>query len=131
MQHLYSLAFCRILSYRTGLILKPKLIALLRNGLILEIILAFFISKRMPMVPVIWRFMELATALALLSSSITASADISAARMMASDSPLPKNSERAETARVLLTRFLRIKPDFMLFETSIAPGRPVLFSTIS
>jgi hypothetical protein len=32
---------------------------------------------------------------------------------------------------VLLTRFLRIKPDFMLFETSIAPGRPVLFSTIS
>ena len=57
-------------------------------------------SKRMPMVPVTWRFMELATILALLSSSITASAEVSDARIMASDSPRPKNFERADAARV-------------------------------
>lgn len=83
------------------------------------------------MVPVIWRFMELATILALLSSNITASADISVAKMMASDSPFPKNLERADTAMVLSTCFLITKPDSMPFETSIAPGRPAPFRTTS
>ena len=77
------------------------------------------------------RFMELATILALLSSSITASAEVSDARIMASDSPRPKNLERADAARVLLTCFLTMQPDFMPLETSIAPGRPAPFRTTS
>lgn len=127
----YSPAFCRILLYKSGLILKPYSTALSRNGLIWCMMLAFFISKRIPMVPVTWRFMELATILALLSSSITASADISVAKIIASDSPLPKNLERADTAMVFLIYFLMIKPDLILFETSIAPGRPAPFFTTS
>lgn len=126
----YSSAFCKTLLYRSALILNPYLMALLRYGLTSEIMRLPFKSNRIPIVPITWSFIDCATVLALLSSSRMASADISEASTIASASPLPKNSESADTARALSTRFFSINPDFKPSKTSTAPVLPLALSIL-